>query len=221
MRSWFLAVLMASITMGVIGLVYIALTPKLSKHYSPKGLYTIWLVILLGLVIPIRPIFPQSLFSIKEESINRVIVLPVKDPLAKKAQGTATMPPLPNQQKGSGSLTPPLPNTVALNQLEPVSNNTQEAGLSPQSKLYNTPAPAGPVSFNLWQGAAFVWLIGALAFLLWHIAQHIRFIKKVKRWRIAVKEDALAQHFDALKKEMCIHKNIQLYHCPAISTPCL
>ncbi len=75
MRSWFLAVLMASITMGVIGLVYIALTPKLSKHYSPKGLYTIWLVILLGLVIPIRPIFPQSLFSIKQEAPARALPL--------------------------------------------------------------------------------------------------------------------------------------------------
>ena len=54
MRDFLTALLECSISMSVLTLVLIALTPLLSKRYDAKWLYYAWLVIVAGLVIPFR-----------------------------------------------------------------------------------------------------------------------------------------------------------------------
>ncbi|MEO3947775.1 M56 family metallopeptidase [Gorillibacterium sp. CAU 1737] len=49
------AIVSCSLTMALVSLVYMALMPLLSKRYAPKWRYRIWLVIVLGWIIPFRP----------------------------------------------------------------------------------------------------------------------------------------------------------------------
>ena len=44
-----------SIVISVVILLFMAMTPLLSKRYSAKGLYYAWLVIVIGLIVPYRP----------------------------------------------------------------------------------------------------------------------------------------------------------------------
>lgn len=54
-----IALLEASISMSVIALVYMAITPLLSKKFTAKGRYYTWLVVIIGLIIPFR-FHPQA-----------------------------------------------------------------------------------------------------------------------------------------------------------------
>lgn len=44
-----------SIGLSIVILIYIAITPLLSKRYSAKGLYYTWLIIIIGLLVPVKP----------------------------------------------------------------------------------------------------------------------------------------------------------------------
>ncbi|NGP62005.1 M56 family metallopeptidase [Paenibacillus thiaminolyticus] len=54
MQGFMIALLECSITMSVIALLYMAITPLLAKTFTAKGRYYGWLVIILGLIIPFR-----------------------------------------------------------------------------------------------------------------------------------------------------------------------
>lgn len=53
-QEFMIALLEVSIAMSIIALVYIAVTPLLSKLFTAKGRYYTWLVIIIGLIIPFR-----------------------------------------------------------------------------------------------------------------------------------------------------------------------
>lgn len=58
MQNFMIALVETSIAMSVIALVYMALTPFLSKKFTAKGRYYAWLVIIIGLILPFR-LHPQ------------------------------------------------------------------------------------------------------------------------------------------------------------------
>lgn len=64
MRSFLFTLFTCSITMSLISLLFIAVTPLLSKRYSAKWRYYVWLIIIIGMIIPFRPQFDMVLFRI-------------------------------------------------------------------------------------------------------------------------------------------------------------
>lgn len=59
MQNLSISLLESSLAMSAIALVYMAITPLLSKKFTAKGLYYAWLVIVVGLIIPFR-FHPQA-----------------------------------------------------------------------------------------------------------------------------------------------------------------
>lgn len=57
--------LICSITMSVIALIYMLVTPLLEKRYSAKCRYYAWLVIIIGLIIPFRPQFISHVIQVE------------------------------------------------------------------------------------------------------------------------------------------------------------
>lgn len=55
MQSFLTALIECSISMSVLILLLIAITPLLEKRYAAKWRYYTWLVIVIGLIIPFRP----------------------------------------------------------------------------------------------------------------------------------------------------------------------
>ena len=64
MQSFMVMLLICSVTLTVIALFYMAVTPLLVKRYSVKGCYYAWLVLVAGLLIPFRPQFPNALIKV-------------------------------------------------------------------------------------------------------------------------------------------------------------
>jgi len=64
MHNFMVMLLACSFVMSLIALFYMALNPLLAKRYSEKGRYYVWLIILLGLIIPIRPQWNNALIRL-------------------------------------------------------------------------------------------------------------------------------------------------------------
>lgn len=79
MQNFISHLLMCSYLMSVLALIYIALTPLLSKRYSIKSRYYAWLIIILGFIIPFRPRFRNVL--VKIDLPKNIALIPSADQL--------------------------------------------------------------------------------------------------------------------------------------------
>ena len=70
MQSFMMILLICSVTMSVLGLLYLAVMPLLANRYSEKGRYYAWLIIIIGLIIPFRPQWNNPLISV--EMLNQL-----------------------------------------------------------------------------------------------------------------------------------------------------
>ena len=68
MQNFIITLLICSVAMSALALVYMAATPFLAKRYSQKWRYYAWLVIIIGLIIPFRPQWGNTLFSVEVPS---------------------------------------------------------------------------------------------------------------------------------------------------------
>ena len=77
MQSFIIALMACSVTMSVLALFFIAITPILKKRYSDKGRYYAWLIIVIGLIIPFRPQFSNAIVKMNIPSDTSTPVLQI------------------------------------------------------------------------------------------------------------------------------------------------
>lgn len=75
MQAFLITLLECSIAMSVISLSYMASMPLLSKRYTAKWRYYVWLVIVIGWILPFRPQFDTASLPVKMPAIQ---VMPVE-----------------------------------------------------------------------------------------------------------------------------------------------
>lgn len=101
MKNFIIMLVTYSAALSPVILFYTAITPLLSKRYSAKGLYYMWLVIAAGLLIPFRPKVDTTVIKAYETAGatlgNEVITVP-KWPVytVKKVNSIAHQKALPN-----------------------------------------------------------------------------------------------------------------------------
>lgn len=64
MQSFMIMLLTCSVTMSALAIFYMAITPLLARRYSEKGRYYAWLIIVIGLIIPFRPQFSNTIVRV-------------------------------------------------------------------------------------------------------------------------------------------------------------
>jgi len=69
MQNFIITLLICSATMSVIVLLHMASTPIISKFYSEKWRYYTWLVIVIGLIIPLRPQWDNAIVIVEMPTI--------------------------------------------------------------------------------------------------------------------------------------------------------
>lgn len=74
MRDLIIMLLVCSVTMSALGVSYMAFTPFLAKRYSARDRYYAWLVIVIGLIIPIRPRFDSPFVKVTAMDTPRLIL---------------------------------------------------------------------------------------------------------------------------------------------------
>lgn len=76
MQDFLFTLATCSLAMSMIALIFIALTPVLSKKYAAKWRYYTWLIIILGLIIPFRPQFGTAFIEVKAPPVPSAITQP-------------------------------------------------------------------------------------------------------------------------------------------------
>lgn len=69
------------------------------------------------------------------------------------------------------------------------------------------------------QYAHLFWAVGAVAFIIWHLVSHLRFLSAVKRWSEEVKDPELLKVFEYTKAKLHIKKEVPVKRCACIKTP--
>jgi len=64
MQNFLYALLICSATMAAVSVLFMLLSPLLSKRYGAKWQYYAWLVITIGFIIPQRPAFDFKVFTV-------------------------------------------------------------------------------------------------------------------------------------------------------------
>ena len=75
MQAFLTTLLECSVAMSAISLAYMAAMPLLSKRYTPKWRYYVWLVIVIGWILPFRPQLDATLLPVQ---ISAIQVIPVE-----------------------------------------------------------------------------------------------------------------------------------------------
>ena len=189
MHNFIVMLLICSIVMSLIALLYMAINPLLSRHFSEKGRYYVWLVILVGLIIPFRPQLGNALVSIE---IPNEAAQPIYQ--------------IANEHTRS----------LLANIYFPLSNDAVALTSASQSISF---AWGWDWDLEWWQVAFVLWLVGLLVFLSFKLANHYFFVKRVKRWRRDILDEKSSALLCSLKAEMGITKNIGLALFEGIGSP--
>lgn len=74
-------------------------------------------------------------------------------------------------------------------------------------------------SYSIWEILFFIWVLGAITMLTYHVMRHTHFMKMVDRWSEAVTTKETMTLLDELKKEQQIQTNIPYKICSMIASP--
>ena len=199
MEQFILSFLLKSFVMTAIFLVVSALNTLFGKTFPAKLRYAVWLIVLVGLIIPLPPLINHGIFSF---------------PL-----------PVPGQQ--SQGIERPL--ETAMPELEPYSGQTGtgftiQTQNPPPSALYNrffnrivNARFVSPFIICL-----FVWGFVAMVIFAWHIRQYFCFRRTVRRWGKTIQDSNTLSVFQAVQTEMGLnHKKISLIVCGFVTSSML
>ncbi|HCS74665.1 MAG TPA: hypothetical protein DIW17_12430, partial [Clostridiales bacterium] len=189
MQSFLTALIECSVAMSVLILLFIAITPLLSKRYAAKWRYYAWLVIVIGLIIPFRPHLDTALIQmdtpVAPSYIQQMIL------------GNAGTVGDNNSQTGIQQMMSRDAGTVGDNNGQIV---TMRQGLA---------------AIPWYQWAGFLWIAGAVIFIVFHGIRHLRFLKIVKRWSQEVSDQQTLETLQGLQANL----DVKLRVCPCITSP--
>lgn len=193
MSSLFATWLAVSLSTAVIIALLLALSPLLAKRFTAKWKYWLWLILAVRLLLPFQLPLPQP----AAEPVSAVqITVPqlATEPLAEIIAPTAGEP--------TGITEPDAPAGTA-----PAAAGAHQA----------TPAAADPwyYQLSLLDIAAYLWLAGAVLFLLWHGGRYWQCKRELARWRRPYQSEVLEQ----LGRELGCRKLPPLYLCAKAPGP--
>ena len=200
----FLTILLSTgAVMSAIMLALVFVFRANSNLLSAKTRYTIWIIILVGLLIPFRPQLISPLFTLNNPFTN---VSEVKE------QGEVDLTTQSSQKADTKS------DLQAANQVSNVQSN-EVTTVKEDSKKEETKFDL--ISF-IGKFAIVVWLIGAIVVFAKYMLEYRKFCKLLKRWSSPVEDEDIIRIFRLTKLKLDIeNKDIGLIRSKYVNTPML
>ena len=195
MTRYVFTFLSTSLIMSLLIFGFAALGELFPKIFTARLRYAAWLIILIGLIIPIRPMIGSGLINIglPAETLVRQSVsydAATNEPQNFLAASQGTFAPEHTTETTPGALPPALQGVLP--------------ELTPMMII------------------ALIWLGGAIGVFAFHIWRYARFIAVVKRWSEAVEDEVVLSVFKNVKNEKGLaNKDIRLRKCNFVSTSML
>ena len=197
MEQYVLSFLLKSLVITALVPVVSLLNTLFGKAFPAKLRYAIWLVILVGLIIPLPPAIGHGMITIPLPVPTQTQYTAFEGQGAEVPTAAAESGSLQTIERGSSSVTAPL-----------VTNNALDQFLGGFHFLFI-------VCFA-------VWGIVSLAIFVWHISRYISFLRTIRRWGVAVDDENTLSIFRTIQAEMGLgDKNIDLIICGFVSSSML
>lgn len=200
----FLTILLSTgAVMSAIMLALVFVFRAKSNLLSAKTRYTIWIIILVGLLIPFRPKVISPLFTVNNPFTN---VSEVKE----QGEIDLTAQSSPNSDTES--------DLTAANQDSNVQNSKTAI---PKEDSKKEEAKFDLLSF-IGKFAIVVWSIGAIVVFVKYMFEYRKFCKLLKRWSSPVEDEDIIRIFRLTKLKLDIeNKDIGLIRSKYVNTPML
>lgn len=197
MEMFLRMMLECTLTMTAVALLFMAVTPLLSKRYSARSLCVAWIVILVGFVVPLRP-----------QPAPAAITMPVAPA---RVVHIVQRPPVAPAQN-AGVVADDILDHAPLSEAQQADAATQ-AQAQPQSFTWPE-----LTTTHLLFGA---WLAGAVISLIVRLHKHRRFLRTVRRWSRPVTSETYLQELAQAKTSLGIRREVGLFRCVSIDSPML
>ena len=200
----FLTILLSTgAVMSAIMLALVFVFRANSNLLSAKTRYTIWIIILVGLLIPFRPQLISPLFTLNNPFTN---VSEVKE------QGEVDLTTQSSQKADTKS------DLTATNQVSNVQSN-EATTVKEDSKKEETKFDLLSI---IGKFAIVLWLIGAIVVFAKYMLEYRKFCKLLKRWSSPVEDEDIIRIFRLTKLKLDIeNKDIGLIRSKYVNTPML
>ena len=196
--SFLITLLSTGMVMSIIMLSLAIIFKAKSDTFSAKTRYTIWIIILVGLLIPFRPKIISPLFILDNPFVSSSVT---------QEQGTID---LTTQDDMGANL------QTDVNTIDNVSNIQRE------EKIQISEKPRRDIFSLLGKFAIVIWLAGAIFVFSKYMIEYAKFCKYLKRWSMPVEDEETIRIFKLTKLKLDIeNKDIGLIRSKYVSTPML
>ncbi len=199
----FLSVLKWSAIVGAATLVLAALKPALDRRYSPRWRYVLWLALALALVL--SPVRWGKLLPAPAEPLVTVEVPQVEVAVGGES-GLTFRQPEARQPVEPASSTPARPNQSGSQTRDPVQSAAPAETAKPEKIL------------SLGTLVTAVWIVGAVAFALWHLAGTVWFSRRVRRWSKPANQNTI-MIYNQVRRDMGLEGSPRLRISRLVDSP--
>ena len=202
MNTFLLALLTTSLAMSAVMLLLMLLNKALANKVTAAFRYYLWLVVLLGLLIPFRPSI-----SVPFEPVRLPIALAVET--ADTAQTTATT------ETAHAPIEPQQPHTQQLPAQEKPA--AQQIPPEPPVDPASSGNPHAPIHLALG-----VWLSGMALVLARHMLAYGKFTASVRRWGAATNDAGILAVYQSVWQDLGLTgRQPAVKTCAFVSSPML
>ena len=195
--SFLITLLSTGMVMSIIMLSLAIIFKAKSDIFSAKTRYTIWIIIIVGLLIPFRPKIISPLFILDNPFVS----------------GSVT------QEQGTIDLTT---HDLSANLQTDVNTIDNVSNIQREEKIQLSEKQRRDIFSLLGKFAIVIWLAGAIFVFSKYMIEYAKFCKYLKRWSMPVEDEETIRIFKLTKLKLDIeNKDIGLIRSKYVSTPML
>lgn len=199
--QFLITLLSVSAVMSCIMLSLFLLSSITLRKITAKTRYMMWIVLLIGLIIPFRPILGKGLITLNSPSVTP----PVEERI----------------QVEQPEKEPPAAEFTVKNS-DPEHSQVQESARQEEGPSSNPDVRSWFHVFFTLNTLIVIWAVGAIFVFSRYMLQYRNFRRMIRRWGEKVREAETLVLFDEVKAYMGLDKKrIDLAVCPFINTPML
>lgn len=202
MYSYLLTLLKNSLVLSALIVALAGLTQLLGSKASPRVRSICWLVIAVGLLIPVRPALFTMTLTPEYPSIVTGFVERFENLVA------------PTEETEMSA--DPVAGVVIDNEGIVIDKNIYR---QPKTAANSSSEQKMPIDHEIVLPA--VWLIGVCVFMSSVAVRHIRFSRFLKRRSVRASDEHLLSLFEEVLREIKLKRTVRLFVSPLISTPVL
>lgn len=214
MQSLFLSYIQNEISLSLLILILLLISPILAQYYKAKSRYYMWLIPLLALIIPYNLLIDRPLWQINIRPILHYLPLSeVQEQFQPDDLSTPSTKETLNESYMSYAdsiALIPTPSTQSIDSDSIDNNSIGHISTLPTITQHNRSTIEILVS---------IWFIGFILSISYILLSHIRFIRYTRKWCEPIKDPQLLSIIQNLRTYLNLNSKLKVQYCKILNSP--